>query len=167
MYAKFLLYFTNILSSFTNQLFNILTRYLLIQGSLVIKLKSLRFTVSIMTLLTVTENLCHSFMDKIISSSLTNRIFNTLTRKRLSQEFLIIKLKSSLIKFLQAITNMALVRARLCKLQKMGALESHSQVIKFTSCLPMVGGCLRVLRLLPPLKLVVTIYLIVSHKSDI
>ena len=99
MYAKFLLYFTNILSSFTNQLFNILARYLLIQGSLVIKLKSLRFTVSIMTSLTVTENLCHSFMDKIISSSLTNRIFNTLTRKRLNQEFLIIKLKSSLIKF--------------------------------------------------------------------
>ena len=97
MYAKFLLYLTNILSSFTNQLFNILTRYLLIQGSLVIKLKSLRFTVSIMTSLTVTENLCHSFMEKIISSSLTNRIFNTLTR--LNQEFLIIKLKSSLIKF--------------------------------------------------------------------
>jgi hypothetical protein len=28
------------------------------------------------------------------------------------------------------------------------------QVIKFTSCLPMVGGSLLVLRLLPPLKLV-------------
>ena len=34
------------------------------------------------------------------------------------------------------------------------ALDSQSQVIKFTSCLPMVGGSLRVLRLLPPLKLV-------------
>jgi hypothetical protein len=33
------------------------------------------------------------------------------------------------------------------------------QVIKFTSCLPMVGGSLRVLRLLPPLKLVAMIQL--------
>jgi hypothetical protein len=31
------------------------------------------------------------------------------------------------------------------------------QVIKFTSCLPMVGGSLRVLRLPPPLKLVTMI----------
>jgi len=31
----------------------------------------------------------------------------------------------------------------------MGALDSQPQVIKFTSCLPMVGGSLR---LLPPLK---------------
>ena len=31
------------------------------------------------------------------------------------------------------------------------------KVIKFTSCLPMVGGSLRVLRLLPPLKLVAMI----------
>jgi hypothetical protein len=30
-------------------------------------------------------------------------------------------------------------------------------VIKFTSCLPMVGGSLRVLRLLPPVKLVAMI----------
>jgi hypothetical protein len=37
---------------------------------------------------------------------------------------------------------------------KKGALDSQPQVIKFTSCLPMVGGSLRVLRLLPPLKLV-------------
>ena len=35
---------------------------------------------------------------------------------------------------------------------KNGALESQPQVIKFTSCLSMVGGSLRVLRLLPPLK---------------
>jgi len=34
---------------------------------------------------------------------------------------------------------------------KTGALDSQPQVIKFTSCLPMVGGSLR---LLPPLKLV-------------
>jgi hypothetical protein len=34
-----------------------------------------------------------------------------------------------------------------------GALESQPQVIKITSCLPMVGGSLRVLRFLPPLKL--------------
>jgi len=37
---------------------------------------------------------------------------------------------------------------------KKGALNSQPQVIKFTSCLPMVGGFLRVLRLLQPLKLV-------------
>jgi hypothetical protein len=37
---------------------------------------------------------------------------------------------------------------------KKGALDSQSQVIKLTSCLPIVGGSLRVLRLLPPLKLV-------------
>jgi hypothetical protein len=37
---------------------------------------------------------------------------------------------------------------------KKGAFDSQSQVIKFTSCLPMVGGSLRVFRLPPPLKLV-------------
>jgi hypothetical protein len=37
---------------------------------------------------------------------------------------------------------------------KKGALDSQPQVIKFTCCLPMVGGSHRVLRLLPPLKLV-------------
>ena len=37
------------------------------------------------------------------------------------------------------------------------ALDSQLQVIKFTSCLSMVGGSLLVLRLLPPLKLVVMI----------
>jgi hypothetical protein len=55
------------------------------------------------------------------------------------------------------ITNAAWVRARLCKLQKKGALDSQLQVMKFTSCLPMVGGSLRVLWLLPPLKLVAMI----------
>jgi len=40
---------------------------------------------------------------------------------------------------------------------KKGALDSQQQVIKFTSCLPMVNGFLRVLRLLPPLKLVAMI----------
>jgi hypothetical protein len=40
---------------------------------------------------------------------------------------------------------------------KKGALDSQSQVIKFTSCLPIVGGSLRVLRLLPSLKLVAMI----------
>jgi len=40
---------------------------------------------------------------------------------------------------------------------KMGALDSQPQVIKFTSCLIMVGGSLRILRLLPPLKLVAMI----------
>ena len=35
---------------------------------------------------------------------------------------------------------------------KKGALDSQPQVITYTSCLPMVGGSLRVLWLLPPLK---------------
>jgi hypothetical protein len=39
---------------------------------------------------------------------------------------------------------------------KKGALDSQPQVIKLSSCLPMVGGSLR---LLPPLKLVAMIYL--------
>jgi hypothetical protein len=39
----------------------------------------------------------------------------------------------------------AWVRARLCKLQKR-CTRLAAQVIKFTSCLPMVGGSLRVLR---------------------
>jgi hypothetical protein len=43
------------------------------------------------------------------------------------------------------------------KLQK--RLHSQPLVIKFTSFLPMVGGSLWVLRLLPPLKLVTMIYL--------
>jgi len=43
------------------------------------------------------------------------------------------------------------------QITKKGALNSQSQVIQFTSCLPMVGGSLRVLRLLPPLKLVAVI----------
>ena len=37
---------------------------------------------------------------------------------------------------------------------KKGALDSQPQVIKLTSCLPMVGGSLRIL---PPLKLVAMI----------
>ena len=37
------------------------------------------------------------------------------------------------------------------------ALDPQPQVIKFTSCLPMVGGALRALRLLPPLQLVTMI----------
>ena len=56
------------------------------------------------------------------------------------------------------ITNTVWVSARLCKLKK-GALDSQLQVIKFTSCLPMVGGSLRVLWLLPPLKQVAMIQL--------
>jgi hypothetical protein len=40
---------------------------------------------------------------------------------------------------------------------KKGALYSQPQVIKFTSCLPMVGGSLWLLRLPPPLKLVAMI----------
>ena len=37
---------------------------------------------------------------------------------------------------------------------KKGALDSQPQVIKFTKCLPRVGGSLWVFRLPPPLKLV-------------
>ena len=53
------------------------------------------------------------------------------------------------------ITDAPWVRAQLCKLQK-DALDSQSQVIKLTSCLPMVGGSLR---FLPPIKLVAMILL--------
>ena len=42
---------------------------------------------------------------------------------------------------------------------KKGALDSQPQVIKLTSSLPMVGGSLRVLQPLPPLKLVTMIQL--------
>ena len=52
------------------------------------------------------------------------------------------------------ITNTSWVGTRVCKLQKKGALDSQPQVITFTSCLPIVGDSLRVLRLLPPLELV-------------
>ena len=38
--------------------------------------------------------------------------------------------------------NTVWVRARLCKLQNKGALDSQPQVIKFTSYLPMVSGLL-------------------------
>ena len=40
---------------------------------------------------------------------------------------------------------------------KKGALDSQSHVIKFTSCLPMVGGFSPGTPLLPPLKLVAMI----------
>ena len=45
---------------------------------------------------------------------------------------------------------------------KKGCTRLEPQVIQFTSCLPMVGGSLRVLRLLPPLKLVAMIQLKVA-----
>jgi hypothetical protein len=51
----------------------------------------------------------------------------------------------------KSITNTTWVCARLCKLQKRVHLTCSR---KFTSCLPMVGGSLRVLWLLPALKLV-------------
>ena len=40
---------------------------------------------------------------------------------------------------------------------KKDALDSQPQVLKFTNCLPMVGGSLRVLLLRPPLTLVAMI----------
>jgi hypothetical protein len=45
---------------------------------------------------------------------------------------------------------------------KKDALDSQPQVIKFTICLPMVGGSLRGLRLLPTLKVVAMILLKVA-----
>ena len=54
------------------------------------------------------------------------------------------------------ITTTPWVRAHLCQLQK-GALDSQPQVVKFANYFPVVGGSLRVLRFLPPLKLVVMI----------
>ena len=40
---------------------------------------------------------------------------------------------------------------------KKGPLDSQPQVIKFTRCLPMVDDSLRIIRLPPPLKLIVMI----------
>ena len=51
------------------------------------------------------------------------------------------------------ITNTAWVRIRLCKLQKR-CTRLAATCDNITSCLPMVGGSLRILRLLPPRKLV-------------
>jgi hypothetical protein len=45
---------------------------------------------------------------------------------------------------------------------KKGAFDSQPQVIKLTSCLPIVGGSLLVFQLLPPLKLVAMILLKVA-----
>jgi hypothetical protein len=50
---------------------------------------------------------------------------------------------------------------------KKGALDSQPQVITFTSCLPRVGGSLRVLWLSPPLKLVAMILLKVVLNTKI
>jgi hypothetical protein len=55
------------------------------------------------------------------------------------------------------ITNTAWVRVSIVNYKK-DAFDSQPQVIKLTSCLAMVGGSLRVLRFLPPLKLVAMIY---------
>jgi hypothetical protein len=49
---------------------------------------------------------------------------------------------------------------------KKGSIRLAAQVIKFTSCLPMVGDSLRVLRLLPPLKLVTMILLKVALNTN-
>ena len=68
----------------------------------------------------------------------------------------------------KSITNTGWVRARLVNYKK-GILDSQPQVIKFTSCLRMVGGSLRVLRILPPLTLVAMIQLkyCVKHNKSI
>ena len=55
---------------------------------------------------------------------------------------------------IQAYHQYGVVSGPALKIAKKDALVSQPQVIKFTSCLPMVGGSLRVLRLPPPLKLV-------------
>ena len=59
----------------------------------------------------------------------------------------------------QPITNTTWVCAQLCKLQKKNVLDSQLQVINFTSCLPMVGGSLRILQHPPPLTLIAMIQL--------
>ena len=48
-------------------------------------------------------------------------------------------------------TNISILNA------KKGALDLQPQVIKYTSCLPMIGGSLWERRLLPPLKVVAMI----------
>jgi len=73
---------------------------------------------------------------------------------RIRENFCVARLMIN--KSYKPITNTAWVSARLCKLQK-GALDSQPQVIKFTSCSPMVGGSLRMLLLLLSLNLVAMI----------
>ena len=60
------------------------------------------------------------------------------------------------------ITNTAWVRAQLCKLQKGYTRLAAASDKVYTSCLPRLGGSLRVLRLPPPLKLVAMIQLKVA-----
>jgi hypothetical protein len=50
---------------------------------------------------------------------------------------------------------------------KKGALDSQPQVIKFTSCLHMVGGFLWVLRLPPQLKLAAEIIRCIKNDNDL
>jgi hypothetical protein len=49
----------------------------------------------------------------------------------------------------------------------MGALDSQPQVIKFTSCLSMVGGFLWVLLLPPQLKLAADIIQCIKNDNDL
>jgi mRNA-degrading endonuclease toxin of MazEF toxin-antitoxin module len=49
----------------------------------------------------------------------------------------------------------------------MVALDSQSHVIKFTSCLPMIGGSLRILRILPPVTKTVVYVAPVQNKAGI
>jgi hypothetical protein len=58
--------------------------------------------------------------------------------------------------YIRLLSNVCVKLSRVnCTLQE--AAYSQPQVIKFTSCFPMVGGSLLVLRLLPSIKLVVMI----------
>ena len=50
---------------------------------------------------------------------------------------------------------------------KKGAFDLQPQVIKFTSCLPMVGGFLWVLRLPPQLKLAADIIRCIKNDNDL
>ena len=64
-----------------------------------------------------------------------------------------ILLKVALNTNIQIHTSLSKIRRRLAPdflNYKKSALNSQTQMIKFTSCLPMVGVSLRVLRLLPP-----------------
>jgi hypothetical protein len=60
--------------------------------------------------------------------------------------------------FLENTTDLSQVTDKLFVNCKKGELDTQPQVIKFTSCLPMIGGSFQVLRLLPPLKLVAMKY---------
>jgi len=65
-----------------------------------------------------------------------------------------LKDKTTLFLFLLSLTRVIIILKQKFQLFM---ISSQPQVIKFTSCLPIVGGSLQVLHLLPTLKLVAMI----------